>query len=369
MLIDRVTIFRIRNLSDTNLQLNPRFNLFYGRNGAGKTAILESIHLLSDARTFRHSQIRPLIQDGMPEAVVRGELVSLLSGSRFAVGVSKRRNGQTEIRGWNQQDVSAVALARRVPMLALVDQGDDWVRGGSRGRRQMLDWGLFHVEHRFYPAWQRMRQAVKQRNRLLRHDTMEASQLAPWEDQICQQASVLHALRSDYFQALEPQVADIWRSFLGEELGLKLRYLAGWDQERELAEVLRDSVARDLANGYTTSGPHRADLTISTALGEPERVLSRGQMKMAYWGLRLAQLALHGERTGEPAICLVDDLPAELDRENQERLTTALWEVGAQVFITALEAEVPMPSAMPSQGLMMFHVKQGAVQQAAQNLE
>ncbi len=369
MRLDRVHVTRVRNLSEVSLQPNPRINLIHGRNGAGKTAILESIHLLSDARTFRHSQIRPLIQDGAGEAVVHGELTAARGGTRLRIGVAKQKNGQTGIRCQGRSDLTAVALARQVPLLALVDQGDDWVRGGSKGRRRMLDWGLFHVEHRFYPAWQRMRQAVKQRNRLIRHGIMDASRLEPWDRQICLAARELDDLRSAYFESLNARAAEVWDRFLGAACGLSLRYSRGWDADRDLDEVLSRSVSRDLSHGYTTSGPHRADLLITSPMGEPERVLSRGQLKMAYWGLRLAQLALHGERTGEPALCLVDDLPAELDRENQARMLGALWESGSQVFITALEQDLPLPAGMDSGEIEMFHVKQGVLCQGAPSQE
>lgn len=361
MRIDRLTVSRVRNISNSRLEFQPRINLFYGQNGAGKTGLLEALHLLSDARTFRHNEIRPLIQDRQADAVVHGVLLDETRGQSFTVGVSKARGGETRIRFQQSEDISAVALARKVPLLALVDQGEDLSRGGSRARRRVLDWGLFHVEQRFYPAWQRMRVAVRQRNQLLRRGNMGRSELPAWNLQLCATAQELDEIRQTYCQRLQELAEEQWRSFLGNDLDLRICYERGWDAERDLAVVLQDMEERDLAHGYTTVGPHRADLRVSSSLGDPVRTLSRGQLKMTFWGLRIAQLRLHNELSQENSICLVDDLPAELDRQNQEKLLAALWDTGSQLFVTALEPDLPMPFGVVSGEVGMFHVEQGVV--------
>lgn len=360
MRIDRISVANIRNLESLSLNFHPHCTLIHGANGAGKTAILEAVHLLSDARTFRHNEVRPLIRDTVAEGTAHG-LLCPAEGAALRVGVSKNRNGETRIRVDRHADWSAVQLAASVPMLVLAEQGDDLARGGSRARRRQMDWGLFHVEPGFYGAWKQARLALRQRNQLLRRDKLCASELAVWDAQFCQAAEQLDGFRRSYCERLAPLLEETWEALLGASLALSMRYHRGWPEARVLPEVLDEHRQRDLQQGHTGYGPQRADLRISGRLGELQRTLSRGQMKLAHWGLKIAQLRLHQEMGREPAICLVDDLPAELDRRNQGRLLEVLHHTGCQLLITALEEGLEPGAAQRAAGMAVFHVEQGRV--------
>ena len=119
---------------------------------------------------------------------------------------------------------------------------------------------------------------------------------------------------------------------------------------------------RDRARGLTHSGPHRADLKVSVHGTDAGQILSRGQQKLVVSALRLAQTDLLRSQTGRRCVLLVDDLPAEMDADHQQRLCTLLGDLDMQLFLTCISsdelARFPWPA---SKARKLFHVKQGVI--------
>jgi DNA replication and repair protein RecF len=143
--------------------------------------------------------------------------------------------------------------------------------------------------------------------------------------------------------------------------GLKfdLGYVRGWDGARSYADVLKENLSKDLRYGATQSGPHRADLYVRMGAREAAEVLSRGQQKLLVSALKIGQGRLLDLHSGRQGIYLVDDLPAELDRANRERVCRLLIDLGAQVFITGVEQDELQNAMSGTTSLQTFHVEHG----------
>ena len=213
-----------------------------------------------------------------------------------------------------------------------------------------MDWGVFHVEPRFYEGYRRYRRALAQRNQVLRRFGKKAELLA-WTPELTRTAEELTAWRRRYVQRLE--------ACLVEEMGLlwpglqpRLRLRPGWKGE-DLGAALAATLERDREQGYTTAGPHRADLQIELDEGVLARDrLSRGQQKLLVFALCLAQARL--TRQQATSVLLLDDLSAELDAERLTRSWHRIEELGVQALVTAVEAP-PLPAPA------LFHVEQGRI--------
>jgi DNA replication and repair protein RecF len=194
-LLSRLQIGRIRNLSSVRLEGLKRVNLFFGRNGSGKTSLLESIHLLGMARSFRGSGPGSLITHGEPECTVFG--VVTMPGSTYGrpIGVQRRRSGDVQIRIGGRAVRTVAELAEQLPLLVINSDSFDLLTGSPAARRQFLDWGVFHVEHRFFQQWQRFQRCMKQRNNLLRHGKMAGQQLAVWTRDLAVSGNAIHDYR------------------------------------------------------------------------------------------------------------------------------------------------------------------------------
>src|SRR5690606_22461163 len=202
MSLVRLSVTGVRNLSAVTLAPSPRINLLYGDNGSGKTSLLEAIHLLGLARSFRSTRLSPVIQHEQQSCTVFGQLDALAGAHQL--GVSRDRDGEMQIRIDGQNARSAAQLAEALPLQLINPDSFRLLEGAPKVRRQFLDWGVFHVEPRFLPAWQRLQTALRQRNSWLRRGTLDSASQAAWDRELSLASEEIDGYRRAYIQLLKP---------------------------------------------------------------------------------------------------------------------------------------------------------------------
>lgn len=367
MSLTRLTITGVRNLHPVTLHPSPRINLLHGANGSGKTSVLEAVHLLALARSFRSQRLQPVIQYEQSSCTVFGQ-VSMEHGHVCNLGVERQRDGDFTIRIDGENARGAAQLAEVLPVQLINPDSFRLLEGSPKVRRQFLDWGVFHVEQRFLGTWQRLQKALKQRNSWLRHGTLDSVSQAAWDRELCMASAQIDDFRRSYIQALKP-VFERTLAQLMDLPGLVLSYYRGWDKDRDLADVLASSLFRDRQLGHTHSGPQRADLRLRLGSHNAADILSRGQQKLVVCALRIAQGHLLEQARRSQCVYLVDDLPSELDERHRRALCGLLEELKCQVFITCVDKEVLSDEWCEDTPLSVFHVEQGRVAQLAKHQE
>ena len=354
--LTHISVQQLRNLSDVSLDLSSKVNILYGQNGSGKSSFLEAVHYLGHGRSFRTRLIGRVIQHEQPQFTLHGKVQ--LGDNLIPIGLQKQRNGKTIIRAAGGDAASIITLAEMLPMQILFPDGHRLITGSPKHRRHFMDWGVFHVEHQFYSHWQRAERAIKQRNSVLKNSNPQQF-IGIWNNELCSAAAFLDEARVRYIEQLTPVFhATLDILFPGHDI--KLDYFRGWPHDVQLADALASHLHRDQQLGYTTIGPQRADIKITVDGIPAQDELSQGQQKIVVYALRLAQGKLLTEQTGKHCIYLIDDLPAELDSDKREALTTLLTDSQSQVFITGIEPE-QLSSFAALRDTKMFHVEHGVI--------
>jgi DNA replication and repair protein RecF len=157
----------------------------------------------------------------------------------------------------------------------------------------------------------------------------------------------------------EPILKEALTNFLniGE---ISLRFKPGFDTELGLKATLDNYLAKDLAWGYTTKGPHRADFEFMIDEVPAKTLFSRGQLKLFISGLILARSKWFYQTLGRHCIVLIDDLSSELDLQASRLLVGGLDALGTQVLATVLD-KTQLEGFLEGRELKMFHVEQGRV--------
>lgn len=353
MHFEQLRIQNLRCLVDVEIELDPGINAFVGSNGAGKTSLLESVFLLSHARSFRSGSKDALTRLGASKLSVFAEL------RRQDASLQRMGLGREGSRWQARVDGSTVSLGKLVEECAVVcfDPGSHaLISGPAEERRRFLDWGVFHVEHAFLPLWHRYQRALKQRNSLLRTAPVASDDLFdPWETELSVTAHRIDEQRQDYLRLLTAALGGYTTRLL-PELGVsEFRYRRGWAEESALIEQLRTSRIRDVARGHTSLGAHRADWSLGFEAAPQREHFSRGQEKLVATACLLAQAKLYAETMGEwPVVCL-DDLASELDLAHQSSLVAELVSARAQILVTGTDT----PIALRDIPKRTFHVEQG----------
>lgn len=361
MHLRRLSIQNLRNLT-ADLDDLARFNIFFGANGSGKTSVLEAVYFLGMGRSFRSPTARSVIRYDAEALTVFAGLDE--GGDRpsspVRLGLSRNSRGELNLRRNGEPVRTLAELARLLPVLLVNAETFGLLDGAPRLRRQFLDWGVFHVEQDFYPAWKALVRSLKHRNSLLRHGKINPRELDVWDAQLAEAAGILHACRERYWQAFSPVLEAVFRD-LGAIEGLGVQYAPGWDVSLPYREVLARQREKDMAQRLTTVGPHRADLVFRYKGHPAADILSRGQKKMVVMGLRLAQAETLHAGTGRQCVFLLDDLPAELDPAALARVAGWLGQRKNQVFITTILPEAVAWPAAAGEQTHWFHVEQGQI--------
>lgn len=360
MRVQRLQLGRFRRFSTAQWLPAPGLNLLTGDNGAGKTSLLEALHLLSYGRSFRGRVRDGLIQQGSAELEVFAQWTLLDAagqGSEHRAGL--RHSGQQWSARLDGNDVAQLGhLCAALAVVTFEPGSHVLISGGGEPRRRFLDWGLFHVEPGFTPLWRRYSRALKQRNALLKQGASRAS-LEAWDHELAAAGEPLTAARLNYLARLQEQVLPIARHIAPSLQIAGMHFQPGWKRhEVSLADALLLAQERDRSQGFTSVGPHRADWEVEYVHLAGREALSRGQAKLTALSCLLAQAAdFAQERHHWPVLCL-DDLGSELDRSHQGRILDFLQQTDAQVMITATE----IPPAFVGRQIAVFHVEhEGAV--------
>ncbi len=347
--LTRLEIRNIRNLHSVSVEPGQGLNGLYGLNGSGKTSFLEALYILGRGSSFRSKDLGRVLQDGTQQFLISGKL----SPQNISIGVEYQAQG-VRYRVDGQTVQSRLELAGQLPLLFISPESHALISEGPRQRRRFLDWGVFHVEPGFMPAWRRYQRALKQRNRALGESGVETA----WDHELARAAEEITQLRRDYLERLSPFV-DRFVQRLVELDSISLGFTSGWRQGHEFMEILQESLAQDREYGFTRQGPHRADVIVKVGNHPARDTISRGQQKLLVIALLLSQVALMNEATLRRPVILVDDLAAELDIHHRQRLLAVLSELQAQVFLTVTERQaLPFSDDI---AVRWFHVEQDQI--------
>lgn len=355
--LQSLEILDFRNIQSASLAFSPGLNLISGSNASGKTSLLEAIYTLGRVRSFRTPSARLTIRYGQPVFRLVGRIAGA-SGQSVPVGIE--RGGDTlrvHLAGEPARRLSE--LAGYFPVQILSSDTVNLFDGGPRHRRHVLDWALFHVEQGYRDVWQRYARILKQRNAALRGKSRPAL-ITVWDEELNETAAVLDRLRRVYLD----RFAELLDAELAELLPVgtvEIRYQPGWPSGISLTEALARHLDKDRSLGFTHYGAHRADFRLLAEGRDVTTHCSRGQQKAVLVGFMLAQVRLQQERHCPAGAFLIDDLPSELDPDNQRRVLAALRDLAAQVFVTAIEGERIETAGWGD--LRRFHVKHGAIQE------
>ena len=353
MSLAKLDVSNVRNIEAAWLEPSPRLNFILGANGSGKTSLLEAIHILGRARSFRCTQAGQVIRFQQDELMVTGRLAQADGLPPVPVGVRLgRRKREIALAGEKLQ--TSAELIRAFPVLLIQPASGGLLDGAPKARRQFLDWGAFHLDAGFLAHWRGYARALDQRNALLRTGSLRGIEI--WNHELSRYGTIVASARAAYAQRLSPYFLAAAAHFLGD-MPFELRSAGGWSMDKSLEETLREGAAQDLRDGYTHAGPHKGDFSIFSAGRAAKNYLSRGQMKLLVFALLLAQAQLLEESLGAKGCVLIDDLASELDPDNRGRLLEFLARRQAQFFITATD-----PRLLEAAGLAdaaVFHVEHG----------
>lgn len=355
MHLTRFTCDGFRSLRGIAFEPAPGINLIAGDNAQGKTSLLEAILFAATARSHRTFTEADLVRaeaDFFQIHVDAQRAENLLAiDARWYQGVKRFR-----INGVLQSRISDILGKLCVVLFSPEDIA--LIKGTAAHRRKFLDMELSQVCPHYLAALQQYRQALRQRNEVLRALDPESALLDVWDAQLVQYGTVLMNERETFIARLSHHAAAAYCNIAGGE-SMALAYEPDIVSAGDLAKTLAKTRSVDIRRRATTRGPHRDDLDFCVQGQSARAFASQGQQKTAALAVRLAELELVKERTGEYPVLMLDEVFSELD-EHRSRLLAEAIAPSVQCLLTT--TDVNRQRAFPVREHAVFHIVRGELE-------
>jgi len=316
VIVSRLELVDFRNYASVAFEFHPGTTAVVGRNGQGKTNLVEALAYLASLDSFRGAPVDALIRVGCETAVVRAT-VAHPDGRNVLVELEINRLGR------NRVQVNGNKLGRTRELLGVmrvtVFSPDDLqlVKGGPNDRRRFMDDTLVSMALKYDVLRLELDRIVKQRNTLLKQANGRLSAdtsttLDVWDAKLAEAGDKFGQARAELARQLRPTVAEAYEQLAGRASSIELRYQPAW-RERGLAAALADARDADVRRGVSTVGPHRDDVELSID-GLPARThASQGEQRTLALALRLAAHRLVAQVADSSPVLVLDDVLSELD--------------------------------------------------------
>lgn len=342
MKIKRIEIQNFRNYENLDLDIGEGINVFLGKNAQGKTNLLETIYFCGIGKSFRQVKDKEVINWKKDSAKIKLEIEKKFRKSQIELIFNKEIKKIIKIDGISIKRTGEIL--GELPIVFFSPDELRLIKDSPEERRRFMNIDISQTNKRYFYLLGRYEKILANRNKLLK-TTKEFEVLRNmidiWDRSLVEIAEKISKEREKFIKEIAP-FAEMAHSYIsnGKEK-LEIRY-KGYDPgkndfKESMLKTLQKNLEKDYKLGYTTIGPHRDDLDIYLNDIEVKNFGSQGQQRTVALSLKLAELEIIKERTGEYPILLLDDVFSELDVERRNRLLK--FTRRTQTFITCTDFE------------------------------
>jgi DNA replication and repair protein RecF len=337
--LTRLHLFNYRNISELEIAPSADANLFSGRNGQGKTNLLESIYLLGYGKSFRTANPKDCIQHGQSECRVEGTIEHGTLSRDLRVTIT---NTEKKLFFLGKQ-VPLDEFVGNLHILAFTREHLNVVRGAPADRRAFLDRAMVTLYPGHVHCLAVYGRSLKHRNRVLAsrlegRGGMDENLLDSWDEAIIKPGARILWSRMRYVEQMKQELP---QGLFGAE-ALKMHYVSTITAEHLDVQAIEEGFRQrllqarssDQKTGYTSVGPHRDDLKLYVNGKSLVDFGSSGQQRSCLLSLYFSQMEIHRKAHGFYPVFLVDDAEAELDTQRIDAFLKFLSQ-RTQTFLTS----------------------------------
>lgn len=320
------------------MDFSPRLNCFVGKNGMGKTNLLDAVYCLSFCKSSVGLTEQQTIRHGEECFQLQGSYV-LPSGDKSVIGCISRSKGRKQLKRDGKEYQRFSDHIGYIPLVMVSPQDGNLILGGSDERRRFMDMVISQYDSEYLKLLISYNKALQQRNALLKMEHEPDRELfLMWEQTMADCGMRIFEKRRLLTDRLVPYFREMY-SLIGDETETVSLSYSSDVQRGDLMSLLEEGRMRDRIVGYTLHGIHRDELEMNMDGYPIRREGSQGQNKSYLVAIKLAQYRLLTESCGKRPLLLLDDIFDRLDAMRVERIVSivANEERFGQVFITDVD--------------------------------
>ncbi len=339
--LKQLSLLNYKNLAQIEFDFDAKINCFVGKNGVGKTNILDAIYHLAYGKSYFNPLAVQNIKHGEEFFVIDALLEKNNKDEKIVCSLKKGQK-KTIKRNGKIYDKLSEHLGL-IPLVIISPSDADLIIDGSETRRKFIDSVIATLDSSYLQLLIHYQKTLAQRNALLKYfalnQTFDADNLSIYNDQLSNSGQLIFQKRKQFLSDFIPIFEKHHTNISGGNEKVALKYESQLF-EKELLSLLEESLQKDRIIQYTSAGIHKDDLIFEIDGFPIKKFGSQGQQKSFLIALKLAQFEFMKKQSGELPILLFDDIFDKLDESRVQKIVTMVNDaVFGQIFISDTHAE------------------------------
>lgn len=343
MILKKLTLFNFRNYDNLNLNLNPKLNIFLGKNGMGKTNIIEAIYFLAITKSYRSTVDKKMIMENKTNTKIKGKVEYQNHLAKNLEIVLNEENKRALID--NNEVKTLSKYISNLNVILFSPETIELLRGYPAIRRKFMNIEMGQINAKYIKQLSVYNNLLKLRNEYLKNinnnKVVDEVYFDIITNKLIDNAIYIYQQRNEFIKKLNEYIPGIYKQ-IDKAKDVRLKYLIPFKDcnSETIKEYLKDkflkNFKREVEQGKTIFGPHCDDFLFVFNGRDLKFYGSQGQQRMVLLTLKLAEVKIFKELTKENPILLLDDIFSELDKYKKKNILKYI-DNDIQVFITATE--------------------------------
>ena len=345
MIVSSLTLLNFRNYEKLEIEFTQGKNIILGKNGAGKTNIIEALSVLSNLRSFRNVSDSELIRWGERNYYCSAVVMMEKEGweQRFGIGFSIE-NGITrkKLNSDGSEITKATEYYGRFLTSIFAPADIMIIDGNPENRRRYFDGLISKYDRTYLKNLVSFKKILKSRNTLIKSFQKRKKrdeQIDVWDRLFAEKATELIRKRNDFLKEYVPELVKYYLNISGELISPSIDYHTTCTGDKdEICAELKKRMMKDIKHGSTSIGPQRDDYVIKKNERDFSSMASQGQKRICALALKFSEIELVEKKSGKKVVLMIDDVFSELDANKRKNLLRLL-PTDNQVIFTVVDVK------------------------------
>ena len=339
MRIDVLKLYNFRNYRQLTISFHPQLNIIYGKNGSGKTNLVEAIYVLALSRSFRLVGDKTLIMDDFSKCIIEGKIVDNYV-NYYQIILTK--DGKKVSIDYNKVAKLSDYISK-IPIILFHPDDLRFIKDTPSTRRKTINISISELDINYLKYLNNYNKLLKQRNAYLKqmfiNGNSESDYLDILTDKLIKYGILINEKRAEFVNLINSFIDDFYTKISGIEK-LEINYISSFNglNKDQIVDLYKKSLAKDLNFGKTNIGVHMDDLKFLLQNKDLRDYGSEGQQKNAIIAYKFSEIEIFKKLKGCYPILILDDLFSELDSDKIKNILFLLKK-DVQTFITTTEVD------------------------------
>ncbi len=342
MQIKLTSFLNFRNLEDSTVNFSSGINLFYGKNGQGKTSFLEAVYFNVTGKSFRTKSQKEMQKYNFDNYGVYSEYIDMYGERNVATTL---KNGKKSYF-YNKKKVQFDEFMGKVNVISFIPEDINLISGSPSIRRDFFDYEISQSNFEYYKITRDFEKVLKIRNKFISEKKVKGDIFDIYNENYMDLSAKIITRRVEYIKKISIMLNLNYRKLFEKESELKIVYSSELGdlsklKESEVKELIKKelekNIQKELYLGYTVIGPQKDDFLFFLKEKEAKNYASMGEKRSIVFAMKIAEIDMILKEKKENPLFMIDDITSYFDKNRQESVINYFKKRNIQTFITSTE--------------------------------